>query len=98
MAKNIAENLKEQRGSMTQTELAKSSGVSQKTISAIEKGRIKYPTYQTAFKLAEVLGCEPDLFLDRKFQKSLTIVKKVEEKPKKQSSALLALKSKLGGK
>lgn len=90
----IADNLKKQRGDMSQSELARQSGVSQKTISAIEKGRIKYPTYQTAFKLAEVLACEPDEFLDNKFQGTAKVAKKIEAK---KPSKLLALKNKLGG-
>lgn len=86
----IAENLKKQRGNMTQTELAKISGVSQKTISAIEVGRIEFPTYQTAIKLAEALECEPSEFLKGKL--------KIQSPKKKQSDKLLALKAKLGGK
>jgi transcriptional regulator with XRE-family HTH domain len=89
----IADNLKKQRGDMSQSELARQSGVSQKTISAIEKGRIKYPTYQTAFKLAEVLACDPDEFLDNKFE-GIKVAKKIEAK---KPSKLLALKNKLGG-
>lgn len=92
----IAKNLKEQRQSlsMSQSELSRQSGISQKTISAIELGRIKYPTYQTAIKLADVIGCEPELFIDNDLKGKLS----KPEKPKKQSSTLLALKNKLGGK
>lgn len=94
----IAENLKQQRGDMSQSDLARSSGVSQKTISAIELGRIEFPTYQTAFKLAEVLGCEPDLFLDNKFQAVAAVARKVEKKKSSKLAALASLKNKLGGK
>lgn len=90
----IAQNLINQRGEMSQLELARQSGVSQKTISAIELGRIKFPTYQTAFKIASVLGCEPDLFLDNRIRVGL---KTAAAKPeKKVSNKLAALKNKLG--
>jgi transcriptional regulator with XRE-family HTH domain len=97
---NIAKNLINQRGEMSQTDLARQSGVSQKTISAIELGRIKFPTYQTAFKLSNVLGCEVDLFLDNKLQSIITEAAKVEKEPevklkKETSSKLAALKNKL---
>lgn len=96
---SIAQNLITQRGEMSQSDLARQSGVSQKTVSAIELGRIKFPTYQTAFKLANVLGCEPDLFLDNKIRVGLK--PQVEKEPevklkKKTSSKLAALKNKLG--
>lgn len=45
---------------LNQTELAKASGVSQRTISAIETGVNKYPSYKTAWKLSEPLGCRPE--------------------------------------
>ncbi|QFG05363.1 DNA binding protein [Bacillus phage 031MP004] len=53
----------------TQQSLADAAGVSQKTISAIETGRIPFPTIQTAFALAQVLDCEPDEFLEFTFKK-----------------------------
>lgn len=45
---------------LNQTELAKASGVSQRAISAIETGVNKYPSYPSAVKLSEVLGCKPE--------------------------------------
>jgi transcriptional regulator with XRE-family HTH domain len=93
---SIADNLKKQRGDMSQSELARQTGVSQKTISAIEKGRIKFPTYQTAKKFAEALNCSPSLFLGVVEDGFTTEAPK--PKKKKQSDKLLALKSKLGGK
>lgn len=44
-------------------DLAEKTGVSQKTISALEVGRIKNMTYQTALKLAKALKCKPEVLL-----------------------------------
>lgn len=82
-------NLKQMRilAGHTQQSLADAAEVSQRTISAIEKGRIAYPTYQTAFALAKVLQCEPDDFMEMSFNKK-----------KKSTSKAALLKAKLGGK
>ena len=93
---SIAQNLITQRGQMSQSDLARQSGVSQKTISAIELGRIKFPTYQTAIRLSNVLNCDLDLFLDSKLQGTITTAAKAEKKERKVSSKLAALKNKLG--
>lgn len=44
---------------LTQTALAARSGVSQATITAIERGVNKKPTLDTAYRLAKALGVEP---------------------------------------
>lgn len=63
--KTIGEILHDYRTGLgyTQTELANESGVNQRTISAIEIGKIKLPTYKTAVSLGEVLGISPLLLL-----------------------------------
>ena len=45
---------------LTQEELAERSGVNQTTISAIERGQIKSPTYDTVVRLARSLGVPVD--------------------------------------
>lgn len=80
--KKIREN-----AGLTQTDLAERANVSQKTISAIEIGRIKNPTYMTLLKLSLVLGCEPE-----EIMKDETV--KPASKPKKVSK-LAALKQQL---
>ena len=42
----------------TQFDLSKKSGVSQPTISQIENGRRKYPTYESIKKIARALGTD----------------------------------------
>ena len=42
----------------TQFDLSKKSGVSQPTISQIECGRRKYPTYESIKKIARALGTD----------------------------------------
>lgn len=54
------------KSGLTQMELAKESGVSQKTISAIEVGTIEHTTYTTAVRLSKVLGCKPEVLLTTK--------------------------------
>ncbi|MEB4893705.1 helix-turn-helix transcriptional regulator [Bacillus thuringiensis] len=44
----------------TQLDLAKKSGVPQPTISQIESGERKYPTYQNIKKIAEALGIKAE--------------------------------------
>lgn len=56
---SIADSLKKARGDMSQSELARQSGVNQRTISAIEHGKIKLPTYKTAESLGKVLNVDP---------------------------------------
>ena len=75
--KTVGEILYHYRQGYTQTELAELSGVNQRTISAIETGKIKQPTYTTAVKLAEVLEIDPLLLLGEKVEK--------KEKPKKEA-------------
>jgi transcriptional regulator with XRE-family HTH domain len=55
------EKLRKKAG-LSQMELAAQSKVSQKTISAIEVGRHKQPTYETAMKLANALKVKPETF------------------------------------
>jgi transcriptional regulator with XRE-family HTH domain len=43
----------------TQVELARRSGVSQRTVTDIERGIILNPTWETANRLASALGVEP---------------------------------------
>lgn len=43
----------------TQQELARRSGVSQRTVTDIERGIIKNPTWDTTNRLAQALGVEP---------------------------------------
>lgn len=48
---------------MTQVELAEKSGITQATISDIERGKVKSPSIDTAFRLAMALGVEAqDIF------------------------------------
>jgi len=44
---------------ITQTDLAKMSGVSQRTISELELGNIRNPSWDTACRIAGALGVEP---------------------------------------
>jgi transcriptional regulator with XRE-family HTH domain len=44
---------------LTQPELAAKSGVSQTTISAIERGANKKPTWDSVVRIAKALGVEP---------------------------------------
>lgn len=79
---NELEKLRTKAG-LTQSELARQSKVSQRTISAIETKRIKQMTYETALKLGKVLGVRPETF----FKEVVEV-----EKPK---STLDRLKSKI---
>lgn len=50
---------------MTQVELAEASGVTQPTISELERGGIKRPSYETVIKLSTALGVDAsELFSD----------------------------------
>jgi transcriptional regulator with XRE-family HTH domain len=51
--------LRDTRGRLTQEELADLSGVDQTTISNIENGRIKKPSWETVARLSAALGVEP---------------------------------------
>lgn len=51
--------LKESRGRLTQQELAELSGIDQTTISDIENGRIKKPSWETVARLSAALGLDP---------------------------------------
>lgn len=77
-----------EKAGLTQTDLAEQSNVSQKTISAIEIGRIKNPTYMTLLKLSIVLGCEPEDIM------KVGETKQAAE-PKKKMSKMAALKQRL---
>ena len=44
---------------LTQPELAERSGVSQTTISALERGVNKKPTWDSVIRLSKALGVEP---------------------------------------
>ncbi|MCH5460817.1 helix-turn-helix transcriptional regulator [Bacillus thuringiensis] len=48
----------------TQLELAKKSGVPQPTLSQIESGERKYPTYQNIKKIAEALGIKTEELME----------------------------------
>jgi DNA-binding XRE family transcriptional regulator len=50
------------KAGLSQMQLAERAKISQKTISAIEVGRIKQPTYETALKLGKVFGVKPEIF------------------------------------
>lgn len=100
--KTIGEILQEYRTGLgyTQTELAEETGVNQRTISAIETGKIKLPTYKTAVSLGEALGINPLLLLGEEVEK----VKEKEAEPvaaedqKPTSNLLNSLKSKYLGR
>jgi transcriptional regulator with XRE-family HTH domain len=51
--------LKEIRGRLTQQELAALSGIDQTTISDIENGRIKKPSWDTVARLSAALNIGP---------------------------------------
>ena len=51
-----------ERASLSQTELAKRSGVPQSTVAAYEVGR-NAPTWERVVRLAGALGVSPDAFL-----------------------------------
>ena len=51
---------------MTQTELARLSGVSLVTVNAMKQNRTKQVSLQTLDKLCGVLKCEPGELLERK--------------------------------
>jgi transcriptional regulator with XRE-family HTH domain len=44
---------------LTQPELAERSGVSQTTISGLERGTNKKPTWESVVRIAKALGVEP---------------------------------------
>jgi len=80
---NIVKQLRLDKG-LTQVELAELSDVSQKTISALEVGRIKEMTYRTAIKLSEVLECKPEVLLGfdvkkKKKSRMAELAQKLEE-------------------
>ena len=52
---NTVRTLREQQGSMTQSELGEAIGVTRQTIAAIEQRRYS-PTLETAFRIARVFG------------------------------------------
>ena len=52
---NRVRELREQHGSMTQTELGDAIGVTRQTVAAIEKGRYS-PSLESAFRIALVFG------------------------------------------
>jgi transcriptional regulator with XRE-family HTH domain len=68
---DVLRKLREDKG-FTQMELAEKTGVSQKTISALEVGRIKNMTYQTAVRLGKALKCKPEVLLGVKPEKKPT--------------------------
>jgi transcriptional regulator with XRE-family HTH domain len=45
---------------MTQEQLQAASGIDQTTISGIERGRIKRPSWEIVAKLAKALGVSPE--------------------------------------
>lgn len=51
--------LKEIRGRLTQQELAELAGVDQTTISDLENGRIKKPSWETVARLSAALSVSP---------------------------------------
>lgn len=48
------------RAELTQEQLAERTGIDQSTISAIERGAIKSPAYDTVVRLARALDISPD--------------------------------------
>lgn len=63
MAKNLHFNLallRAARGKLTQREVAEATGLSQKTISALETGTSKGVEFSTIAKLCDFLECSPN--------------------------------------
>ncbi|WP_054839947.1 helix-turn-helix domain-containing protein [Thermococcus sp. JCM 11816] len=61
--KNRLRELREERGGLTQEELAKALGVTRQTIIAIEKGKYD-PSLKLAFKIARFFGLNiEDIFI-----------------------------------
>ncbi len=63
MAKNLHFNLallRAARGKLTQREVAQATGLSQKTISALETGTSKGVEFSTIAKLCDYLECSPN--------------------------------------
>ncbi|MCC7531055.1 MAG: helix-turn-helix transcriptional regulator [Candidatus Melainabacteria bacterium] len=88
MAKNLRFNLallRAARGKLTQREVAEATGLSQKTISALETGASKGVEFSTIAKLCDYLKCSPNdlLVLEEEVeyipvsQKSLTKADKI---------------------
>ncbi len=94
--KTIGEILHDYRTGLgyTQTELADESGVNQRTISAIETGKIKLPTYKTAVSLGEVLGISPLLLLGDQVEAAEEKEAEPVAETKNTSALLNALKDK----
>ncbi len=58
----LAQNLTRlrRRAKLTQAELAEASGVAQQTVSRLERGEAREPTYATVRALADALGVSSD--------------------------------------
>mgnify|MGYP001815241182 CR=1 FL=1 len=52
---NRVRELREQQGTMTQSELGKAIGVTRQTVAAIEQGKYS-PSLESAFRIARVFG------------------------------------------
>jgi transcriptional regulator with XRE-family HTH domain len=53
-------SLRDARANISQQELARRSDVDQQTISKIETGTIKEPSYRTVVRICKALGVRPD--------------------------------------